>query len=240
MAGPHPVTAEDRALRAAIDRRHTVRAAFDPRPVPAGLLDRWAAELDAGGVWVKAITREDEEVATAVLLGRAEEVERSDPAYREELRRWLRTDPGAVDGVPVDAVPGEDPATRPSNWLVRDFVADRERRDFLPPEDPAAPPPPVERPAVLLLGTLEDDRTAWLLAGRALGRLLLRATTEGIAASPLTQALDWPATRSQLRRRLSLVGHPQMLLRLGYSAAAAEEPVSGRRPVAEVLRLAGA
>jgi hypothetical protein len=92
----------------------------------------------------------------------------------------------------------------------------------------------VERPAVLLLGTMNDDRTAWLSAGRALGRLLLRITDAGLVASPLTQALDWPATRAQLRTRLSLVGHPQMLLRLGYPATPGA--ATGRRPVAEVLR----
>jgi hypothetical protein len=86
-----------------------------------------------------------------------------------------------------------------------------------------------------MLGTANDDRGAWLDVGRALGRLLLRATVAGLAASPLTQALDWPATRQQLRSRLSLVGHPQMLLRLGYPAATAGA-VSGRRPVSEVLR----
>jgi hypothetical protein len=238
LTGEHEPTGDDRALRAAVDRRHTVRSAFEPRPVPPQLVDRWAAELGATGVWVKPVVREEEEVATAVLLSQAEELERSDPGYVAELERWLRTDPAAPDGVPRDAVPGDDPATRPSNWLVRDFAAaGREPRTFLPPEDPDAPPPVVERPTVLLLGTANDDREAWLLAGRALARLLLRATSDGVAASPLTQALDWPATRTRLRSRLSLVGHPQMLLRLGYAAETGHAAVSGRRPVADVLRV---
>jgi hypothetical protein len=97
-----------------------------------------------------------------------------------------------------------------------------------------APPPAVERPAVLLLGTMDDDRAAWVQSGRALGRVLLRLTAAGLAASPLTQALDWPATRTRLRMELSLVGHPQMLLRMGWPSAQATE--TGRRPVSEVLR----
>ena len=238
VTGSHEVTEEDRALRAAIDRRRTVRSPFEPRPIPHDLVDRWAAEVGRHGVWVKPITREEEETATVFLISRAEDAERSDPAYLDELNRWLRTDPGAPDGVPLDAVPGEDPATRASNWLIRDFSAgDRQRQPFLPPGDPDAPPPPVERPTVLLVGTENDDRSAWLLAGRALGRMLLRATAAGVAASPLTQALDWPATRTELRGRLSLVGHPQMLLRLGYYTASGTEAVSGRRPVADVLRI---
>ena len=91
------------------------------------------------------------------------------------------------------------------------------------------------RPTVLLLGTMADDRTGWLWAGQALGRLLLRITAAGLVASPLTQALDQSWARSRLTRQLSLVGYPQMLLRVGYPAG--DAPTSGRRPVAEVLTL---
>ncbi|MGY1762774.1 Acg family FMN-binding oxidoreductase [Geodermatophilus sp. SYSU D00779] len=233
---PREVAPADAALAEAIGRRHTERAPFLPRAVPEGVLERMQADAGLLGVWVKTVTGSDEELATAFLVSRAEELERSDPEYLAELERWLRTDPAAVDGIPVGAVPEEDPATRPSNWLVRDFVAgSRAPHDFLPAGDPAAPPPEVERPTVVLLGTDGDDRTAWLLAGRALGRLLLVATVEGLATSPLTQALDWPATRTRMRARLSLVGYPQMLLRMGYPSTTGG-PASGRRPVSEVLR----
>jgi hypothetical protein len=229
-------TEQDTALAEAIGARHTVRAAFLPRQVPTDLIERMRAEAGRFGTWVKPITRSEEEIATVVLISRAEEIEQGDPAYLAELERWMRTDPAAVDGVPVEAVPAEDPRARPSNWLIRDFVAgSREHPDFLPAGDPDAPPPEVERPAVVLMGTNEDDRDDWLQAGRALARVLLLATVEGVAASPLTQALDWPVTRSRMQSQLSLVGYPQMLLRLGYPPDAPVVP-SGRRPVEEVLR----
>jgi nitroreductase len=228
-------TETDSARASAIERRHTQRGAFLPRATPPQLVDVLQREAAEFGVWVKHISRSEEEVATVFLLSRAEEIEQSEPAYLAELARWVRTDPTAVDGVPVAAVPGADPADRPSNWLVRDFVVGSRPEHRTPqPVDDDAPPPPVERPAVLLLGTENDDRYAWLDAGRALGRVLLSATEAGLAASPLTQALDWPATRHQLRFRLSLVGHPQMLLRLGYPATPGT--ASGRRPIEEVLR----
>jgi hypothetical protein len=236
-AGSHEATDEDSALAAAIEQRHTERAPFQPRTVPDELVDRLQADTGRLGVWVKPITESEEEVATVFLISRAEEMEQSDPEYLAELQSWLRTDPAAVDGVPVGAVPSEDPHTRPSNWLIRDFVVGSRgpHGAYLPEGDPDAPPPVVERPTVVLLGTENDDRTAWLLAGRALGRLLLRATTEGVAASPLTQALDWPATRTRMRSRLSLVGYPQMLLRMGYPSTQGGAH-SGRRPVGDVLR----
>ncbi|MGY1699812.1 Acg family FMN-binding oxidoreductase [Geodermatophilus sp. SYSU D00766] len=225
----------ERALGAAIAVRHTERAPFLPRAVPAGLLDRLQAVAGEFRVWSKAISGSEEEVATVFLVSRAEEIEQGQPEYLEELQRWVRTDPAAVDGIPVGAVPAEDPSTRPSNWLIRDFVVgSRPAGPASHDRDPDAPPPEVERPTVVLLGTDGDDREAWLTAGRALGRVLLEATAEGLAASPLTQALDWPATRTQLRSRLSLVGYPQMLLRLGYPSGD-RTPSTNRRPVADVL-----
>jgi nitroreductase len=239
VTGNRTPSTADQALVDAIERRHTVRAPFQPRAVPPELVERLRMEAGSYDTWLKPISRSEEEVATVFLISRAEEMEQGDPAYLAELERWLRTDPGAVDGVPVEAVPSGDPHARPSNWLIRDFVVgDREQHAFLDAGDPDAPPPDVERPTVVLMGTADDDRRAWLAAGRALGRLLLIATTEGLAASPLTQAVDWPATRARLRTRLSLVGHPQMLLRMGYPPEAPTAVVSGRRPVAEVLRFA--
>jgi hypothetical protein len=240
VTGRHEPDEQDRVLGQAIDARHTERAPFQPRAVPDEVVDRLQATAGAFRVWLRPVSGSDEEVATVFLISRAEEIEQGQPEYLAELERWVRTDPAAVDGIPVEAVPGEDPATRPSNWLVRDFVvgsrpADRTRGHDL---DPDAPPPAVERPAVVLLGTDANDRRAWLTAGRALGRVLLEATAAGLAASPLTQALDWPATRAQLRSRLSLGGHPQMLLRLGYPVGD-RTPSTNRRPVEDVLGFAG-
>jgi nitroreductase len=237
VTGAREVADDDRALGEAIARRHTERAPFQPQAVPAEVVDGLQRAAATFSVWLKPITESDEEVATAFLVSRAEEIEQGEPEYLAELQQWMRTDPGAVDGIPVGSVPDEDPATRPSNWLIRDFVAGSRppgRSPFHDPDDPDAPPPAVERPAVVLMGTDNDDAMAWLTAGRALGQVLLRATAAGLAASPLTQALDWPATRTQLRTRLSLIGHPQMLLRLGYPTSD-RTPSTNRRPVAEVL-----
>jgi nitroreductase len=240
VTGAGEAAAEDRALGAAIASRHTERAPFRPQAVPAEVVDGLQRAAATFSVWLKPVSGTDEEVATAFLVSRAEEMEQSEPEYLAELEQWLRTDPAAVDGIPVTAVPDDDPAARPSNWLVRDFVVGSrpaERSPFHNPVDPDAPPPAVERPAVVLLGTDNDDAMAWLTAGRALGQVLLRATEAGLAASPLTQALDWPATRTQLRSRLSLIGHPQMLMRLGYPSTD-RTPSTNRRPVAEVLTFA--
>jgi len=234
VTGAAEATDADRALADAIAARHTTRAPFLPRAVPADLVDSLQREARSYGVWVEQVSSNDAELVVAHLLSRAEQAEQADAAYRAELDSWMRTDPAAPDGVPVEAVPGDDPAARPSNWLVRDFLAGQRTPQPAAPVADDDPPPPVERPAVVLLGTDGDDRAAWVQAGRALGRLLLALTAAGLSASPLTQALDWPATRTRMQADLSLVGHPQMLMRIGYSGAPAS--ATGRRPVGEVLR----
>ncbi|MCZ2817962.1 hypothetical protein O2W16_17815 [Modestobacter sp. VKM Ac-2984] len=232
VVGPAEPSASDVRLAAAIDARHTDRAPFLAEPLPAGLVDRLQAEAGRDGVWLKPISRVEEEAAVAVLLDQGEQQELRDPAYLAELQAWTRTDPEAPDGVPVAALPTEGRAT---NFAVRDFAGGGGPHDV--PATPADddPPPPVEHPSVVLLGTAADDRAAWVQAGTALGRLLLSITDAGLAASPLTQALDQGWVRNRLTARLDLVGHPQMMLRLGRPSG--EQVTTGRRPVAEVLQV---
>ena len=92
----------------------------------------------------------------------------------------------------------------------------------------------MERPLIAVLGTRDDDVEAWLAAGQGLGRLLLAATAHGVTASPMTQPLEIPDTRQRLVNQLGVVGHAQMILRLGYGAEA-PTPATPRRPVADIL-----
>ena len=127
VLGGRPAGDPDRALAAAIAQRHTTREPFLPRTVPAELLEQLRLDAGALGVWAEPIAREDAELVTVFLLHRAEEAEQGDPAYLAELEVWLRTDPEAVDGIPVGAAAQDDPAARPSNWLVRDFLVGQRR-----------------------------------------------------------------------------------------------------------------
>ncbi len=83
-----------------------------------------------------------------------------------------------------------------------------------------------------MLGTQHDTRNDWILSGFVLGRVLLQATAEGVAAQPVSSVLEVPLLRGRLRKALRLVGHPQMVLRMGYGTAG---PVSQRLPVDELL-----
>jgi hypothetical protein len=223
-----PATAEGSTgdLAAAIPVRHTSREPFSNEPVSADTIRELQQAAGAEGAWLRIIDTPEEATAVAVLIARADELQAGDPAYVEELRQWTqRRDTG--DGIPSSAVPDMAPAERGSNYRQRDFVTDRE-----PEETSSDEPPPVERPLIAVLGTTDDDVASWIAAGQALGRLLLTATAHGVTASPLTQALEIPATRAGLASELGVIGHPQMLLRLGYGESGAPTP---RRPIDDVM-----
>jgi nitroreductase len=69
--------------------------------------------------------------------------------------------------------------------------------------------------------------------GRALQRVLLRATAEGLHAGWYAAATEVQDVRRRLRRAVGDPGHPQVLLRLGYGLAPRATP---RRPVELVVR----
>ena len=230
-------------LSEAISTRRTERGAFSSSAqrlspeVVAAL--QGAAEVES--CWLRVADSSDDQTAIAVLLARADAIERDDPGYREELRRWTGQGEEAADGVPSSAVPEGDPARRGSNFRLRDFVADRDDAAGLVDSNESADPPPAEKPLVALLGTRDDDVLSWLAAGQGLARLLLTAASLGVAVSPMTQALEIPDTRARLASELGVLGHPQMLLRLGYAVSSPATDTSPsrtpRRSVEDVLEV---
>jgi len=222
----------DAELAGAIGARRTIRSAFTSETLPDEILAELRRAAEQEGCWARLVDSSDDAAAVAVLLARADETESADPAYREELRRWTMAGDDATEGIPSSAIPDVAPSQRGSNYRLRDFEPDREPGA---PADEDAGPPPVERPTVMVLGTTDDDVEAWLVAGQAVGRVLLTAAARGVAASPLTQPLEIPDARRRLTLELGVVGHPQMMLRLGFSNEGSGT-VTPRRPVEDVLR----
>jgi nitroreductase len=224
---PESAATAERALVAAIPRRYTDRGVFLPRPVPADVVDRLRAAAEQAGAWLRTVERTEEKVALAVLQSHADEIESANPDYVEELRRW-RTHDRTDEGIPDAAVPPEGVADRGSDFRLRDFDPGRlhERQGDGPPE--------AEHPLVVIIGTADDERVDWIRAGMAMGRVLLQATADDLAASPMTQVVEVERLRARLRQELDLVGMPQVVLRLGYGQG---QMTTRRRPVQDVLTL---
>ena len=222
----HGTSATDAEVSAAIAilHRHTPRGRFADDRVPAAVLEqlRIAAESQLG---MFRVVQADELLEVEVLVSRAEQSLLRIPGYADELARWVWHGPQQQDrgdGLPQKAI--DHGTDRAESLQGRQFGAEP-----LPRPDE---PPVAEHPTVVLLSTLADTPADWVHAGQSLSALLLAATEHGLVAQPIGQVVDIAATRWALQRHLGTVGAPQMLLRLGLGTS---QPVSPRRPVAEVL-----
>lgn len=229
-----PYTPDERDVRLAesISLRYTERSRFEDRMVDPEDIAALRASVTLDGTWLRILEKTDDQLELYVLLDRADDLERSDPRYLEELARWVHEDGSADEGIPEAAI-GEPASGRASSLRLRDFRPDAEASQQSTGATADELPPPPEHPLVAVIGTDDDSARAWLQAGRALGSLLLEAASRNIAASPMTQVLEVPATRTMLTHALGLIGYPQMLLRMGYASG---HPATPRRSLAEVLR----
>jgi nitroreductase len=67
--------------------------------------------------------------------------------------------------------------------------------------------------------------------------LLLGATTEGVAAAPISEAVEvaWP--RQLLRRLVPGDAEPYLIVRLGYAASGEPPPLSPRREPHDIIEI---
>lgn len=204
----------------AIRRRHTHRGAFTPGGVPADVMQLLAEQAKREHVQLMRVD-ERQHRAVAHITRLANRLVAADPQYRRELRRWTTTRSRSVEGVPV------------TGFGTRDVLGDPPLRDFgllLPWLERAPEHFGLEEWVVII--TDRDEPAAWLAAGQAMERVLLTATGAGLAASFMTQSIELPALRSELRRCLGVAGEIQLLLRVGPASAL---PAAGRRPLDQVV-----
>ncbi|MBL7499464.1 nitroreductase [Frankia sp. CNm7] len=242
IIGHRPPTADETRLAEAITHRHTDRRPFTPATLSTDEVRALRRAAETEGCWIASLTSQDARLELAVLLARADWIERNDPDYQAELASWVRGDPEAPDGIPRPAALSSA-ELRPTEFPARDFTGgtggEPASADEAGERMRAAP---VEHPSVLVLGTDADGPAYRLRAGRALSRVLLTATTQGLATSPLGQALDIEATRSLVHSLTGGTGLTQMIIRVGHPDTSVPplEPTR-RRPVSDVLEhLAGA
>jgi nitroreductase len=219
-AGPRrPPSYAETELAAAIPRRHSNRRPFWPDPVEAETRQRLIDAARAEGAWLDLLVGMTALSGFAEIARSADRVLRRDVNYQAEMATWTLAD-NASDGVPVLA---GGPVAEPQDLLPQRAFSDRRRapgRDFEP------------EPLVAILGTAGDRPQDQLVAGQALQRVLLTATAAGLACSMISQPIEVPAARDQLRRSLGRSGVPQLALRIGYGQPGSP---SRRRPLADVL-----
>ncbi|AUI60278.1 nitroreductase family protein [Amycolatopsis sp. BJA-103] len=150
-------------------------------------------------------------------LRRADHLQTQDDAFQAEMRSWTSAH-DRDDGVPAFA---GGPRSAGGLLPVRHF------------HDSDAPRSYERDPVVAVLTTPDEGPVAQLRAGRAMQRVLLTATMEGLSASFYSQPMEIPSARAELRALLGGTDYPQTLFRLGYGFPGVPTP---RRPPGAVVR----
>jgi hypothetical protein len=217
-----------RPLFEAIPERATVRKPFErtllPDDVKRGLIEAGERE----GATVVCIDDATSRAAVADLIAQADAQQFSDPRFRRELASWIHPK-RSFDGMPADAA-----GVAALLDVAAPIVASAIRTFDIGSGMAAMHRALLEgSPLLLAIATERDDREAWLAAGQALERLLLRAVNSGLSASYLNQPIEVETLRERLRTILGLSATPQLLLRIGYGPRAVER--SARRPLLDVM-----
>lgn len=213
LAGYHPAVAQ----------RRTNRLPFRDRLVPSSVVGRLADAALLEGAVLRVYDDEPEVRRVVELLRAGDQADRADAARVTERQRWIGGH-YRPDGVPVRSL-GPKPAGRASPFrdLGHAVRTVRETATF------------EAAPTIAVLSTAQDRPVDWVRAGQALERVLLEATTSGLAASFLNAPVEHDDLRWLVRSPLSGVGRTHMIMRLGYGA---EVPLTPRRPLDDVRRLA--
>jgi nitroreductase len=227
---PDLPTTADRNQLAAAARRYSERRPFRPRPILADVVEELRAAAEGQGVHAHFPVREQEMLNLAVAVSWADRVERQDPAYLAEMRRWAQDADVHTEGVPASAVPHVAAGhPRHTDIPLRDFEVGVSGLQQIEADVG-------EHPLIAVLLTESDTPREQLAAGEAMMRLMLRADIAGLASCPLSQAVDLLAFRARIQTLMGWSGCPQMMLRLGYPPRN-RPPLrrSPRRPISDQL-----
>jgi len=201
---PHPASALDVALAAAIPRQRNDWRPYSSWSVSAADLALIGARTAGAGVTTRRVetVREVQHVVAQAV--------------------WRHTT--ANDNVGESAPQSERHVT---------FADGPHWNTARPVTDASA-----DNAVVLALGTKDDSRLARLRAGEAMSVVLLSATALGLASCVLDEPLETDQARHAMHANLfSIVGVPQMLLRLGWPPVGADPlPSTPRRPLADVCQ----
>ncbi|SDT53759.1 Acg family FMN-binding oxidoreductase [Actinoplanes derwentensis] len=223
VTGPTEPDVEAELLAAAISRRRTDRRAFGDRRVPDEILTRLRRLVEAQGAYLHVVP--DERVPElAISVDEAADANYFDPVHRGELSHWTHRPAWTGDGVP----PGTAVQPGLRRVPVRNFLPDGSS-GLLPGADH-------DEGATFVIVFGSTDQPAGLLrGGEAMSALLLRATADGLASAPISEAVEvaWP--RHLLGRLLSGIGEPYLIVRLGYVEAPGDVPPTPRRSPADVI-----
>lgn len=225
LTGTAPSGRTDHRLFKAISERRTARVPFEKRPIARALLYRWERAAAYEDATLYVVESPDERRAIGELIAEGDRRLGEDPEYRNEMIRWLRSNVAVGrDGLPGYSIGLGDLSSRMASQITYPMGAMQASRDkgFV-----------MEAAAFTVLCTEQDTPEGWMIAGQALGRVLLSAQSEGVSASFFLQPIHIPELRQKLIALLPEgTGFPQITFRLGFCPRV---PPTPRRPLGDVI-----
>jgi nitroreductase len=220
VAGTRAPSENDLRLHQAIPRRRTDRRAYTAENVESHTISNLVAAAENQGAHLHIASDDQVKVLREAAI-RAEQVHLADISYKKELAWWTHRPPPTRDGVPpLTAVMPTDRRV-PLRSLALPGVG-------ISPglhDDVAT--------IYALVFTDTDERLDWLRAGEALSAMLLSATAVDLAASPISDVIEVPETRTEVSHILDGPQYAQIAVRIGHPPMG-ELSASPRRP-AEVI-----
>jgi hypothetical protein len=211
LADGRPATQQERELFEAITLRHTSRAPFSGHPIPEAVQIGLEQEAGLEFALLRMLSARDA-AAVLELAAAASRKLAANFDHRIELGHWIGI--AGDDGIPARAL-GSHPDREPAP--VRDFSY----------ASPAAALPAAtfeQQPQLAVLSTARDEPADWLRAGQALQRVLLTATTSGVATSFLYQPIELHDIEQPASDWWPWPECPQIIIRLGYGPPEAGSP----------------
>ena len=221
-----------------IPRRYTNHNIYETREIPEAEMTRLHACIYEEGFWIFStnegpyIRFTEAELRRQIdeLITRADSIQLTDRAYKEELGFWIGQ--GAFGTPWLMAKVGQLAVT----YINISKGQTKKDSEML-----------LSAPALVALASAADDRKCQVITGQIFDRIALTATNLGMAIHPMSQILEVPQIKAELREllevpevkteiaKLSPEEHvfPQQTFRLGY--ADPEKEHTPRRTVEEVL-----
>jgi hypothetical protein len=213
----------------AIPLRQTTRSDYDGRPIPSAGLDQLQGLSLEPGVTLQLATSAAvrETVLEYVIQGNLHQY--ADPAFIDELLTWLRFNKreaiASADGL-YSRCSGNPEVPRWFGELVVASTNPGQQADVDAAKLRSSP-------AIFVIASEADSKTAWVRTGQVYERLALQSTALNIKSALLNQPVEVAQLRAQFQSAIGLgMSLPQLILRMGYAHAM---PRSLRRPVDQVI-----
>lgn len=228
----------DPVLFEQIPKRYTNHNLYETRKIPKAEMAQLHACIYEEGFWMFStnegpyILYTEEELRRRIdeLITRADAIQLTDRAYTKELGFWFGQ--GAFGTPWLMTKIGQLALT----YLNISKGQTKKDSEML-----------LSAPALVALASAVDDRKSQVLAGQIFDRIALTATSLGMAIHPMSQILEVPEIKDELRELLEVPEvkaevaklspeenvFPQQTFRLGY--AEPEKEHTPRRPLEEVL-----